>query len=149
MIDEAEMPAELTEAMAASEEAPVANDNGDTTKAGEDRPHPARGRQPLPPYLPVEIIEHPICTCPHCGGDQFSKVGETRRAITEYVPAHVKIIEHVRPKMSCRQCERIIQAPMPPLPIERGRAGSHLSSTPNMATISRSNGRRRSWRGWA
>jgi len=36
------------------------------------------------------------------------------------------VIQHLRPKLSCRSCETIIQAPMPPLPIERGRPGPGL-----------------------
>ena len=36
------------------------------------------------------------------------------------------MIRHVRPKLSCRQCETIVQAPIPSLPIERGRPGPGL-----------------------
>ena len=36
------------------------------------------------------------------------------------------VIRHVRPKLSCRVCETIVQQPMPSLPIERGRPGSGL-----------------------
>ena len=32
----------------------------------------------------------------------------------------------MRPKMSCRACETIVQAPMPTLPIEKGRPGPAL-----------------------
>src|SRR5208337_4804250 len=32
----------------------------------------------------------------------------------------------VRPKMSCRACETVVQAPMPTLPIEKGRPGPAL-----------------------
>ena len=38
------------------------------------------------------------------------------------------MIQHVRPKLSCRACETIVQAPMPTLPIERGRPGPGLVS---------------------
>ena len=44
----------------------------------------------------------------------------------EYVPSHFKMVVHVRPKMSCRACETITQAPAPSLPIERGRPGPSL-----------------------
>ena len=44
----------------------------------------------------------------------------------EYVPSRFKVIQHVRPKLSCRSCETIVQAPMPSLPIERGRPGPGL-----------------------
>ncbi len=38
----------------------------------------------------------------------------------------LKVIRHVRPKMACRACEAITQAPVPDLPIERGRPGPGL-----------------------
>ena len=43
-----------------------------------------------------------------------------------YVPSYFKVIVHVRPKMSCRQCETVAQAPLPSLPVERGRPGPSL-----------------------
>ena len=46
--------------------------------------------------------------------------------VLEYVPASFKVIRHVRPKLPCRICETIVQAPMPSLPIERGRPRSSL-----------------------
>lgn len=36
------------------------------------------------------------------------------------------MIRHIRPKLSCRGCETIIQAPAPDLPIEKGRPGAAL-----------------------
>jgi transposase len=48
--------------------------------------------------------------------------------VLEYVPSSFKVIQHVRPKLSCRACETIVQAPMPTLPIERGRPGPGLVS---------------------
>lgn len=49
-----------------------------------------------------------------------------RREVLEYVPGHFKVIEHARPKVSCRCCEAIHQASPPDLPIERGRPGPGL-----------------------
>jgi transposase len=46
--------------------------------------------------------------------------------VLEYVPACFKVIQHVRPKLSCGQCERIVQAPAPSRPIARGLAGPGL-----------------------
>jgi transposase len=46
--------------------------------------------------------------------------------VLEKIPSRLKVIRHIRPKMSCRACETIIQAPAPDLPIERGRPGSGL-----------------------
>jgi transposase len=85
------------------------------------------GRKPLPDHLPREIVVHePACSCPCCGGALFSKIGEDEREVLEYVPSFFKRVVHVRPKMSCRGCETIVQAPMPSLPIERGRPGPAL-----------------------
>lgn len=95
-----------------------------------DNPSPPRRhpvRKPLPPHLPRETLVHePACTCPGCGGTVFSRIGQDEREVLEYVPSSFKVLVHVRPKLSCRGCETIVQAPMPALPIERGRPGAGL-----------------------
>ena len=88
---------------------------------------PPRGRQPLPAHLPRERVEHePACACPACGSTRLSRIGTDERELLEYVPSHFKVVVHVRPKLSCRQCETITQPPLPSLPIERGRPGPAL-----------------------
>ena len=83
-------------------------------------------RRPLPEHLPrEEEVHEPSCTCPNCGG-AMRRLGEDATEVLEYVPASFKVIRHVRPKLSCRVCETIVQAPMPSLPIERGRPGPGL-----------------------
>jgi transposase len=90
-----------------------------------ERRQPARA--PLPDHLPRETVVHePACACPGCGGTVFSRIGQDEREVLEYIPASFKVIQHVRPKMSCRACETVVQAPMPSLPIERGRPGPGL-----------------------
>jgi transposase len=44
----------------------------------------------------------------------------------EYVPASFRVIRHVRPKLACICCDKIVQAPAPSRPIERGIAGPGL-----------------------
>ena len=44
----------------------------------------------------------------------------------EYVPEHWKVIKHVRPKYSCSDCQKIVQASAPSRPIERSYAGPGL-----------------------
>lgn len=91
-------------------------------------PEPAQkpARRPLPDHLPREEITHAAaCVCPKCGGE-LRRLGEDVTEVLEYVPASFKVIRHVRPKFSCRRCEAITQAPMPSLPIERGRPGPGL-----------------------
>jgi len=87
--------------------------------------HPVR--LPLPAHLPRERVEHVAgCVCPSCGGTNLRLVGTDEREVLEYVPSHFKAVVHCRPKMSCRDCETIVQPPMPVLPIERGRPGPAL-----------------------
>jgi transposase len=84
-------------------------------------------RRPLPDHLPREEIVHdPGLVCPGCGGTRFAKLGEDVTEILEKIPARLKVIRHIRPKLSCRTCERIMQAPVPDLPIEKGRPGPGL-----------------------
>jgi transposase len=89
---------------------------------------PARkpARRALPDHLPREEVVHaPPASCPSCGG-ALRPLGEDSSEVLEYVPGHFKVIRHVRPKLSCRCCETIQQAPSPDLPIDRGRPGPGL-----------------------
>ena len=87
-----------------------------------------RGRRPLPETLPRRDVEHlPAegCACRSCGG-VLRKVGEDVTEILEYRPGRFEVVRHVRPAFSCRTCEAMTQAPMPSLPVERGRPGAGL-----------------------
>lgn len=84
-------------------------------------------RRPLPEHLPREVkiyLPHQEC-CPDCGG-RLRPLGEDVSETLEYVPARFKVIRHVRPKLSCSGCERIVQEPAPSRPIDRGLAGPAL-----------------------
>jgi transposase len=89
------------------------------------RPKPAR--QALPEHLPREVHTYPPkeAACAECGG-RLRPLGEDVSEVLEYVPARFKVIRQVRPKLSCASCERIVQAPAPSRPIERGLAGPGL-----------------------
>ena len=84
-------------------------------------------RQPLPEHLPREVHTHmPDHTlCPDCGG-KLEALGEDVAEMLEYVRACFKVIRHVRPKLSCAACDRIVQAAAPSRPIDRGLAGPGL-----------------------
>jgi transposase len=83
-------------------------------------------RQPLPGHLPrKEVLHEPACVCPDCGG-AMRRIGEDITEQLDYVPASFRVIRHVRPKLGCRVCDRIVQAPLPSMPIERGRPGAGL-----------------------
>lgn len=84
-------------------------------------------RRPLPEHLPRERVEHlpAAWTCPDCGG-ALKPLGEDCSEMLEYVPAHFKVIRHVRPKLACARCDQIVQAPAPSRPIVRGLPGPAL-----------------------
>ena len=90
-------------------------------------------RKPLPKDLPREEIIHDIADkyC-DCCGHELHQMGEDRSEKLEFIPASVKVIEHIRPKYSCRHCEKndiktpIQQQPMPASPIPKGFATPSL-----------------------
>ena len=71
-------------------------------------------------------MHEPALACSSCSGTVLRKIGEDVTEVLEYVPSSFKVMEHVRPKLSCRTCATILQAPLPSFPIERGRAGPAL-----------------------
>jgi transposase len=94
-----------------------------TRKSPRERP----ARRPLPDHLPRETrtVQPTPSACPACGGT-LKHLGEDVSEILEYVPASFKVIRQVRPKLACSGCDRIVQAPAPARPIERGLAGPGL-----------------------
>jgi transposase len=94
-------------------------------------------RKPLPKDLPREVVVHDISdadkVCDCCQG-ALHKIGEDTSEKLEFIPAQVKVIEHVRPKYACRACEKdgisntIKQAPVPNSIIPKGYATPSLLS---------------------
>ena len=83
-------------------------------------------RRPLPDHLSRrEVVHDAPCACPSCGG-VLRPLGEDVTEILEYEASRFHVVRHVRPKLSCRTCEAVAQAPVPALPIDRGRAGPGL-----------------------
>jgi transposase len=99
-------------------------------------------RRPLPEHLPREVQTHQPSeiVCPDCGGALCS-LGEDVSEMLEYVAARFHVIRHVRPKLSCTACDRIVQAAAPSRPIARGLAGPvcwRMYWSPSMPIICRS-----------
>jgi transposase len=114
-----ELEEEIAETTPAEPEQPPASAPAETT-----RRKPAR--RPLPETLPRDVVEHAApCACPRCGGN-LRPLGEDVTEVLDYVPGAFRVTRHVRPKLSCRACETIAQAPVPSLPIARGLAGPGL-----------------------
>ena len=94
-------------------------------------------RQRLPKDLEREVIIHDLSeeekSC-DCCGNQLHQMGESRSEKLEFIPAKVKVIEHVRLKYSCRTCEKegirtkVKSAAVPPSPIPKGIATPSLLS---------------------
>ncbi len=94
------------------------------------RAHPAQAERPapvrsLPDHLPrteqrIEP-EQGSCTCPDCGG-VLRPLGQDADEMLDAVPIQWRVIRTIRPKYSCRACDKIVQAPAPVKAIARGKA---------------------------
>jgi transposase len=84
-------------------------------------------RQPLPAHLPRERVIVPgpeACAC--CGSTRLAKLGEDVTETLEVIPRQWKVVQYVREKFTCRECEKISQAPAPFRVLPRGFAGPSL-----------------------
>jgi transposase len=100
--------------------------------AGQDQQtqtlrHKRPARKPFPPHLPREriVIAAPV-ECPCCGSTKLSKLGEDITETLEVIPRQWKVVQTVREKFSCRDCEKITQPPAPFHVTPRGFAGPSL-----------------------
>ena len=79
----------------------------------------------LPDHLPREDVVHEpasgACTCPDCGGT-LRRLGTDTHEMLDVMPVCWRVVRQVRPKYSCRSCEKIVQAPAPPKAVARGKA---------------------------
>ncbi len=94
------------------------------------RPSRRNGRRPLPQDLRRKRVEHDVAPeekiCPECGCDK-KRIGEETSEQLEYIPASLYVIEHVRPKYACPQCQgHVVVGEKPAQPIEKGLAGPGL-----------------------
>ncbi|MBB3291041.1 MULTISPECIES: IS66 family transposase [unclassified Rhizobium] len=87
-------------------------------------------RKPWPDDIERErIVIEPPTTCACCGGSRLSKLGEDVTETLEEIPRRFKVIETVREKFTCRDCEAISQTPAPFHATPRGFIGPHLLAT--------------------
>ncbi|GJD98778.1 IS66 family transposase [Methylobacterium isbiliense] len=128
LLDQMELELEELEA-AASEDAIAAQAAAaQASRTMTVRKHPSR--RPFPAHLPREriVIAAPTA-CPCCGSAKLSKLGEDITETLEVVPRRWKVIQTVRERFSCRDCERIMQPPAPFHVTPRGFAGPQLLAT--------------------
>ena len=96
-----------------------------TSVRGFTRKRPERNT--FPDHLPRErVVIDPPTACERCGGNRLRKLGEDVTRTLETQPRRWKVIETVREKFTCRDCEKITQAPAPFHVIARGWAGPSL-----------------------
>jgi transposase len=126
LLNQLELQLEELEATATEDELAAEMAAAKTTKvASFTRKRPSR--KPFPEHLPRERVIVPgptACAC--CGGGRLRKLGEDVTETLESIPRQWKVIQHVREKFTCRDCEKISQAPAPFHVIPRGWAGPNL-----------------------
>jgi transposase len=128
LIDQMEFQLEDLEATAAEDD--IAAETA-AAKAGVARvsPHLRRrpAKKPFPAHLPRDRVVVPgpaVCSC--CGSARLAKLGEDITETLEVVPRQWKVIQTVREKFTCRDCERISQPAAPFHAIPRAHAGPGL-----------------------
>ncbi len=126
LLDQLELQLEDLEASATEDELAAELATAKTTQVAAFTRKRA-SRKPFPEHLPRERVIVPgptACLC--CGGTRLSKLGEDVTETLEVIPRQWKVIQHVREKFSCRDCETIGQTPAPFHVVPRGWAGPSL-----------------------
>ncbi len=129
LLDQLELELEELEAGATEDElaAEKAAEKTQTVRSFE-RKRPVR--QPFPDDIERERVILPAPTqCPCCGSTRLSKLGESVTSTLEEIPRRFKVIDTVREKFSCRDCEAITQPPAPFHATARGYIGPQLLAT--------------------
>ena len=123
LLDQMELELEDLEADAGEHDLAAELAAAKTTRvAAFQRKHPTR--KPFPEHLPRERVVIPApCSCPNCGGPRLSKLGEDITETLEVIPRQWKVLQTVREKFSCRDCEKITQPPAPFHTVPRAWAG--------------------------
>ena len=126
LIDQMELAFEELESSATEDEIAAERAVAKTTNVvAFTRKRPAR--QPFPEHLPRErVVEPGPAACQCCGSPRLRKLGEDITETLEVIPRQWKVIQHVREKFTCRDCEKVSQAPAPFHVIARGWAGPSL-----------------------
>ena len=110
-LNEAEALAPSAHAASAEEIAPEA-----TIEVGAHR-RVKRGRKPLDPALPREVIRHELPlterVCPHDGA-ALTEIGVEASEQLDIIPRQVRVIRHERVKYACPCCDQGLRLPPPP-----------------------------------
>ena len=116
LLDQMELQLDKLEASATEDELAAEQAAADTTQV-----------KPFPEHFPRERVLVPApSACECCGSQKISKVGEDVTETLEVIPRQWKVIQTVREKFTCRDCEKLSQPPAPFHPTPRGWAGPNL-----------------------
>jgi transposase len=129
LLEQMELQLEDLEAAATEDELAAGQAAAQTREVSSfERKRPSR--KPFPEHLPREriVIAAPE-SCPCCGSTKLSKLGEDITETLEVIPRRWKVIQTVRERFSCRECETITQPPAPFHVTPRGFAGPNLLAT--------------------
>jgi transposase len=126
LLEQMELQLEELEA-AATEDELAAEQAAARTQTVQSFQRKRPSRKPFPAHLPRErvVIAAPE-NCPCCGSTKLSKLGEDITETLEVIPRQWKVIQTVREKFSCRDCETITQPPAPFHVTPRGFGGPNL-----------------------
>ena len=125
LVDQLELGLEELEASAGEDEALSQRAAIGTNVEAFTRARPSR--KPLPAHLPRERVVVPApASCPCCGSDRLSKLGEDVTETLEVIPRRWKVIQTVRERFACRACEAVTQPPAPFHATPRGLFGPSL-----------------------
>lgn len=129
LLDQLELELEELEATATEDELAAERAAEKTQRVRSfERKRPVR--QPFPDDIERERVVLPAPTqCPCCGSARLSKLGESVTSTLEEIPRRFKVIDTVREKFSCRDCEAITQPPAPFHATPRGYIGPQLLAT--------------------
>jgi transposase len=127
LLDQMELELEELEAAASEDERAAQQASAEAVRSFERR---RPSRRPFPAHLPRErvVLAAPE-RCPCCGSARLSKLGEDITETLEVIPRRWTVIQTVRERFSCHDCETITQPPAPFHVTPRGFAGPHLLAT--------------------
>jgi transposase len=86
-------------------------------------------RKPFPAHLRRKVVTHAAPDadgCSECGGDMDTLGDPAVVEVLDYIPARFEVIQHVRPKLACKTCDHISQAPSVALVVPKGRMTAQM-----------------------
>lgn len=92
----------------------------------------SHGRRKIPSHLPRLVEVHDVPAekriCSGCGGE-LGSMGQEVSEELEYKPASFHVVQHIRMKYACKQCqENVVIASGPDRPIDKGLPGPGMLS---------------------